>query len=442
MPITRPCIVGRMGTTTYYETTMTARELTNSVRPARETDDWASASIEERIQRDVNMGRIRQTIVPYLAQHPDRFFGSFIVLVEPGAIEFEKLTDLDIKLPAAYRRASDNIGFLTIDKGELIALDGQHRLLSFREVITGGAQLGPFTGVVGDDEVCVLFIEFESAQKTRRIFNKVNRHAKPTGRSDNIIMSEDDGFAIIARRLLDRDLEAPLAAREIDGVAQELVNWTSNTLSHTSTRLTTISAVYETVTDILTFEGFRGFSEKENPVAPDDQTLATAYDVAASLWEQLLELDALKNALADLGSVANVRFSNTHRHTLLLRPVGQVALVKGLVLAVERSKGTLTLSEAIRRANRVDWSASGTSIWRDSIVRPDGRMVARREAYDLAARLLAHLIADEFMSEEERKALWQDWNQARGRNYWDPIEDLPAEQIPEDLPTPVARNIS
>lgn len=440
MAVTRPCIVGQMGSTKYYETTMRAQELTNSVRPARETDDWASASIDERIQREVNMTRIRQTIVPYLAQHPDRFFGSFIVLVEKGAIEFEKLSDLVGELPAAYRRASENIGFLTIDKGELIALDGQHRLLSFREVITGGAQEGPFASAVADDEVCVLFIEFESAQKTRRIFNKVNRNAKPTGRSDNIITSEDDGFAIVTRRLLDRELDAPLSAQEIDGVPQELVNWTSNTLSRSSTRLTTISAVYETVTDILTHHGYRGFSEKDNPVAPDEKLQESAYEVAAEWWHKLLTLDALKNALNNLSSIPDVRFSSTNSNTLLLRPVGQVALVKGLILAIERSRGSLSLDEAISRANRVDWSASPASFWRDVIVRADGRMIARKEAYELAAQLLAYLIADEYISEEDKKSLWQDWNQMRGRNWWDDLDEVSAEQLPEDLPEPVKRH--
>ena len=37
MAITRPALRGTMGSTTYYEITMTARELTNSVRPAPET---------------------------------------------------------------------------------------------------------------------------------------------------------------------------------------------------------------------------------------------------------------------------------------------------------------------------------------------------------------------------------------------------------------------
>src|SRR5436190_6567139 len=91
MPVTRPCIVGRMGSTTYYETTMSGRELASSVRPAKETDAWATASIEERMQRKFDMKRIRETIVPYLAQHPDRFFGSLIVLVPKGSIEYEPL---------------------------------------------------------------------------------------------------------------------------------------------------------------------------------------------------------------------------------------------------------------------------------------------------------------------------------------------------------------
>ena len=157
MAITRPALRGTMGSTTYYEITMTARELTNGVRPARETDAWASASIDERIQRDVNRSRVMSTIVPYLAQHPDRFFGSFIVLVPQGAVEFEPLTDSGRQSPRGLPQLHrENIGFLTIDKGELIALDGQHRLLAFREVIQGGTDLGPFWSEVGDDEVCVL----------------------------------------------------------------------------------------------------------------------------------------------------------------------------------------------------------------------------------------------------------------------------------------------
>jgi DNA sulfur modification protein DndB len=427
-----------MGSTTYYEITMTARELTNSVRPARETDSWASASIDERIQRDVNRSRVMSTIVPYLAQHPDRFFGSFIVLVPKGAVEFEPLTDLVGKLPAAYRSSSDNIGYLTIDKGELIALDGQHRLLAFREVIQGGTNLGPLWSEVGDDEVCVLLIEEESAQKTRRIFNKVNRHAKPTGRSDNIITSEDDGYALVTRRLLDSDLDAPFATRTVNDQQYEPVNWTSNTLQQKSWKLTTISALYESVQDILSYEGYKGFSEKESPIAPDEDTLDTAYEKAAAWWEDILAMDAYKSALKDPSTIPNVRFDSDDPHTLLMRPVGQIALVKGLVYALNASNGDLTRAEAVRRANMLDYSCPPSSMWRDTIVRADGRMVARKEAYDLAARLIAYMIGADYMAEESKQRLWEDWNKARGKDPHAELDELEEHEQPEDLPEPLA----
>lgn len=426
-----------MGSTTYYETTMTARELTNSVRPARETDSWASASIDERIQRDVNKKRVLSTIVPYLAQHPDRFFGSFVVLVPPGSIEFEPLANLVEKLPAAYRNSSSNMGYLTIDKGELIALDGQHRLLAFREVIQGGPGLGPLWAQVGDDEVCVLLLEEETPQKTRRIFNKLNRHAKPTGRADNIITSEDDGYALVTRRLLDADLNAPFANRVVNDQMYEPVNWTSNTLSNKSWHLTTISALYESVNDILSFEGYRGFSEKENPVAPNEELLSTAYEKVAAWWESALTLDAYQSALRDPASIPNARFDSEHKHTLLLRPVGQIALVKGMVAALESAQGGLNLDQVVDRINQLDFSCAPSSAWRDTIVRADGRMVARKESYELAARLIAYVIAADFMSEEAKHSLWEDWNKARGKDPYSDLDEIEEHEHPEDLPEPL-----
>lgn len=438
MSITVPCIRGQMGSVTYYETILKARELTHSVRPARETDGWASASIDERIQRQVNENRVRRTIVPYLANHPDRFFGSFIVLVQNGQVDFEPLSSIVGELSAAYRGSTTNMGFLTISDGDLIALDGQHRLVAFREVITAGGTAGRYATRVGEDEVCVLFIEHETSQKTRRIFNKVNRHAKPTGRADNIITSEDDGFAIVTRRLLDRDREAPLCAREVNGEVYEPVHWTSNTLTQRNERLTTLSAVYETVKDVVSYEGFTGFSEQENPVAPDDDSLDRAYTIAADWWEDILTIPAYEEALANPASIPRTRFSNQDSTSLLLRPVGQIALVHGLVRALTVSKGKLSRRTLIGRASRVDWSASPSSVWRDVLVRPDGRrMIARREAYVFAARVLAYLIASEYTSEDEVHSIWVDWNERRGNKPNAPADEVEEEVEPEELPDPV-----
>ena len=440
MGVTRPAIQGTMGSTTYFQTTMKARELAGMVRPARETDGWASQSIEERMQRDVNIARIRKTIVPYLTEHPDRFFGSFIVLAQGESISFEPIGDIIKDLPNAYRASSAGIGYLTINSGELIALDGQHRLIALREVITGGGgtEFEKYASQVADDEVCVIFLQFESVQKTRRIFNKVNRNAKPTGKGDNIITSEDDGFAIVTRRLLSEERNAPLSAVALsDGSKRDLVNWTSTTLPRTNLSITTISVVYESVRIILTYSGFHGFSEDENPVAPTEVALESAYEVVDGWWHEVLSLPVFRRVLEDPGLIPDIRYSTDDPESLLLRPVGQIILFEGLVLALERAKGAIDLKDAFRRVKKVDFSARVGNFWSDVAVRPDGRMIARKESYVMGARLLAHLIAPEFESPEQEELLWQDWNRIRGRDTFRDLGELEDHEIPEDLPTPV-----
>lgn len=148
-------------------------------------------------------------------------------------------------------------------------------------------------------------------------------------------------------------------------------------------------------------------------------------------------MDAFKSAIEDPSTIPNVRFDADNRHTLLMRPVGQIALVKGLVYALTSSNGDLSLPNAVRRANRLDYSCPPSSMWRDTIVRADGRMVARKEAYDLAARLIGYMIAADCMSEESKQRLWEDWNKARGKKPHEELDELEEHEQPEDLPLPL-----
>lgn len=59
-----PAIQGRFGSTTYYEGMISARDLVSAVRPARESDDWATWGIEERMQRELDSKRIAEELVP------------------------------------------------------------------------------------------------------------------------------------------------------------------------------------------------------------------------------------------------------------------------------------------------------------------------------------------------------------------------------------------
>jgi DNA sulfur modification protein DndB len=424
MAIVIPAIRGKLGNTEYFETTMKVRDLVHAVRPPREMDGWANFSIEERMQREPDVKRIQSQLAPYLAKNVDRFFGSIIVLVYKGEITFEALNDLAKNIPAAYKQNAQRIGFITIDGGTLIVLDGQHRHLALRMVQQGEVD-GPCVGEVGEDEVCVIFVTYENDLKTRRIFNTVNRYAKQTSRGDNIVTSEDDGYAIVSRRLL-RESE-PL------GKPSDIVNWKSNTLTKRSTQLTTISAVYETVKLILRLHNVGKLPEQERPT---EDELDSYLSYCSEVWDALLQgIRPYKEAVTDPAKIPDMRDDNA-RTALLFKPAAQTALVDAVLRAADL--GGLKIPEAIERANRIrNWSMDA-DIWQGVIVKASGAIEAGPEARRRMATLLCYLIAADRVGSDVKFAAWKSYNEARGADTeaWVASGGAKGGKF-EDLPDPV-----
>ncbi|RIT29556.1 DGQHR domain-containing protein [Mycobacteroides abscessus] len=421
MAITVPALKGKMGINEFYETKMRARELIQAARVASERDTWASLSIEERLQRELNAKRVRDEIVPYLAMSEDRFFGSIIVLIEDAEIEYESASRYLVKdVPAAYRKTFEQMGALTIDGGQFIILDGQHRWAALRCVIQGkddkdNEVTGPEVGNVPDDELVVVFLPFSSPETTRRIFNKINRNARPTGRSDNIITSEDDGNAILSRRLLSAG--EPLGAQREDNTL--LVNWKTTTISPRSGQWTTISAVHSTVVDMLAAAEIR-FSEKDDVVRPTPEALDAAYEVVHDWWTAILQgVDAFREILNHPNDVAQIRKDHAE-WGLLLKPAAHMVLVKALIRAEQRG---VDREAAIKRLNRVDW-ALDSDTWRDVLITTGGRIMARSENYEISAEMLAYLIGADRMDAKAKSKALADVRRFRGAEW--------------ELPTPVA----
>jgi DNA sulfur modification protein DndB len=416
-----------MGSTDFFEAKMPARELVHGVRPARDLDEWASMSIDERIQREPDKKRILTEIAPYIARDPDRFFGSVLVLVYRGEIHFESIGQVGAKVPMAYRSVASDIGFLTIDGGSLVVLDGQHRLLALQHVIQGDVD-GSERDTVPSDDITVIFIKHEENRKTRKIFNKVNRYAKKTSRGDDIITSEDDGYAILARMLLDEG--APLGVQYEDPktkLPEDIVNWRSNTLSARSWKITTISAVFDSVKMILTSQGV---PKLDPAVRPSDVELQDWYERVELFWKTLLEgMKPLAAALEDARSIPGRR-EDEAPYSLLFKPAGQMALIEGLLLSTK--DGRLKLKAAVERANLIPWSMTAP-IWEGILVRPNGTIDWRAEARRHAAQLIAYMIAADKMSKDEIDSIKIDYNTQLGYDYDDPDP----EEEPEELPKPV-----
>ncbi len=429
MPLVIPCVKGKMGNTYFYQATMKARDLVQGVRPANELDQWTTMSIEDRMQREPDLKRIKEQIAPYLAESKDRFFGAMIVLVYRGEIYFDSMKDwIKSNAPRAYQSVADDIGVITIDGGSLIMLDGQHRLLALEKVIKAEVS-GECREEVPNDDVCVIFIHHESNEKTRRIFNKVNRYAKTTSRGDNIITSEDDRSAIIARKLLSDG--APLGVKA-KGSSDVIVEWKNNTITARSAKLTTISVVYETVKLILSAK-----SVALDPTSrPSEEELEQYYEWAEQFWNTVFEgLQPYQEALCDSSQIPQMR-KDDQPYSLLFKSAPQIALFKGLIAATRDNR--LYLDEAVQRANKIDWSMS-SDIWKNVLVTPSGTMARAQQAQNFGGKLIAYLIAADKMTKAEIEFIQREYSSANGVDIHDP--DVKLMPLPKPVVEPVSEPV-
>ena len=207
-----PALRSRMGTWDYYVVKMSARELSQNVMYASAVHD--DRTLDRAIQRELNKSRVKNEIVEYLKRQPHRFFSSLVVAAIEGNPVFYpvKVTD-DPKFEIFGNdpQLDEAFGVLHFDgKQKYYALDGQHRLSAIKTLLDRNNPLSDGAPEnIEDDELSVIVVvpnEKDSnkvfMQKYRRLFSYLNRYAQKTDQSTNIIMDEDDTFAILTRRLI------------------------------------------------------------------------------------------------------------------------------------------------------------------------------------------------------------------------------------------------
>ncbi|WP_157982556.1 DNA sulfur modification protein DndB [Nocardiopsis sp. FIRDI 009] len=395
MATVHTAIRARMGSTPYYVTTMKVSDLVQVARPASEQEEWATSGLTERLQRELNDTRVLTEIAPYLASSPDRFFGALILLLDADEEpEFESFADVAQSLPKAYKTAMarDSFGFLTIDSGDRIILDGQHRFAALREVVISRKVEGKEAKKVANDEVTVIIVPRISTQHTRKIFNKVNRYAKKTSRGDDILTSEDDGFSILTRLLTDGN--GPLAGKNHKG--ESLVNYKNTTIADRSVQLTTLSALYETVR--ITCEHYKladELSEKKTHVRPDQDKLDEGYERVQGWWTTILDsMPKLKYGRDNTKVLPELRAKDAD-YGLLFKPATHIVLFQALSQTLNRDP-RLALQDAVDRLYQVDWKIT-SPLWRDVLINSAHNILTKKENYNLAADLLTYLVVSNKM---------------------------------------------
>ena len=193
-----PAMRARMGDWTYYIVRMTMREVAREVDLASEL--WTDETLSDAIQRAVKESRVKNELVKFLSRRPDRFYSSLVVAAIGGNPTWTPVES----------RFAETFGELTFQEDpRYYALDGQHRLTSIQELLEDPAGAPPG---FANEQISVIVVprpepaeEPDSSiwiQRYRRLFSSLNRYAKPTDPDTNIIMDEDDVFAIATRALI------------------------------------------------------------------------------------------------------------------------------------------------------------------------------------------------------------------------------------------------
>ena len=420
MATTLAAMRGNFGKTEYWLTTMTVGELLRNVRLPKELPNWDDLSIEERYQRDINIARVRKEIAPYFATDEYRFSGALVLAITSHEeIEFELWSDIakSNSIPVNYRRAAGNAGFLTLpDQAILIPLDGQHRVKALAFAIDGkddqGRVIPNMQGnlEVAEDQISVILVPFDKLG-ARRIFNKINRYAKPTTKADNLITDDDDAMAVITRELLAEDGVIPA----------RLVKIGANTLNKVAPEFTTLATFYDANVAIVERLGFSG-TVRPSQINPDQRELVS--ERLRDYWQGLLSrIELWVKAISDPTEKGDDIRRKIRETCLLGKPVGQLALVLGYLYMLDRCKG-VSEPDLCARLNRINWDVEEI-MWRGVLMNPNGRIMSGKSTVNRASQFIAHLGGME-LSEEERVGLLDHIYGNESKNY--------------ELPSPVDAN--
>jgi len=380
-----------MGDWTYYVTVMGVVELVRYVRFAEEV--CPNQDLDKMIQREVSDRA--KTIAEYLRTNDQRFFGSLIIAAYDGQPRFRPIKFGDASL---LDQIEDRVGVLQFDGTEqYYALDGQHRLAAYK------IELDRDPARYQADQISMIVICHTKDEigltRARRLFTTVNRYAKKTSPATHTAMSEDNGVAIITRRLIRTH---PLFNQRIKVMVvgrngkQKLA--AGNAMS-TADRdyLMAIETFRKCNQDLLPQDLRNEFSREQQ--IPSFESLETAFTSVSARWDKMIKaVEPWEALLSPEANVENLRTSNGGH--ILVRPIGITAFV-GAVATAPESLSIQHMRTVISEFHDLDSSPWKGVIWNSA----KKKMVVTVVAEKLARRLWRYLLG----LQENKENLEGDW---------------------------------
>ena len=437
-----PGIKARMGDWDYYIVRMTMREVAREVRLA--SDFWEDRTLGDAIQRELDESRVKQQIVNFLSRRTDRFFASIVVAAIGGG---PRWTPID-------SRSGDAFGELSFEiNPRYYALDGQHRLKAIQELMSdlAGAPHG-----FDEEQLSVLVVVREDQdvddptwlQRYRRLFSSLNRYARPTNLDTNIIMDEDDIFAIVTRRLITDHSFFRSSGRERSSFRVLTKGKALRTGASHFTSLQTLYSMNRVL--LMPTESRRRWGSPRELKAflqfrPEESDVDKYYDFASRIW------DALLTAVPELREKPEIMRSHDipdpnpdgHRDHLLFWPIGQELLGEVARALMDQKElderaGVESMATALSRLAKVSWDMHRIP-WCYLLLVPtrEGnswrvRSEDRKLAVDVARDLLRWITGIADLDEGDTEALRKSW---RALLYPESTEEAHVEALWKEIAT-------
>jgi len=324
LPSIRSCV----GDWSYYITTLSFEEVSLLIKAPDEIHE--RKKLADWIQREA-IEKHADAIATYILNIPQRFLGSLIVGVYGGAPNW---TPLKVNIPddegvshEQIQRVEGRLGFLHLSGDEkLFAIDGQHRVAGIKLALEKVKQDDPRR----EDSVSAIFVAHDpnsesGKQRTRRLFTTVNKKAKTISKAAKIALDEDDGFAIVTRRLIDTHWLFEDARKYLLYGSGGSIPVTDNT------SISSVVGLAEIVKELAFGNKHFGLER------PDEDELQAHLNLCTTFFDELINRipeyrQVFKEGIANPGD-----FRTIHSNHILFRPIGQRTFARAVQLLLSRN---------------------------------------------------------------------------------------------------------
>ncbi len=437
-----PALKAHMGNWTYYIVRMRMREVAQEVKFGSQVHE--DFTLDEAIQRTINESRVKKELVTYLSRTDDRFFSSLVVAAVGGSPRFfsvEITDDPQFALFSGESNFADVFGVLQFSgEQNYYALDGQHRLKAIKTLLDPENNEGQALPNFANEEISVLMVLRPAAQSEkdwlssyRRLFSNLNRYAKPTDADTNIIVDEDDIFAILTRRLIADHQFFKAPGRHVESFR---VKTKGKPLKEGTSYFTSLQKLYDLNEILLTTAVRQNGGWGLDPVAerhknvrqfkkfrPEEKYIDKLFAELEMYWNALLEVVPNLKEL-DPAEAKNHQSDGSNGKTadnMLFWPIGQEVMVSVARSLLDHNlphPENFTLEqakEALRSLGRIDWRLHQFP-WRGLLLirHADStkwkmRDETRNPAMIVAKNILRWLTGHLSLNPQEEDQLRQEW---------------------------------